>query len=563
MSTKLSIIDTFENSTKKPIVFLVLIGLAGLLLRLQYFPYDIPLLGDSQGYFWYAIDMSILNQLPYGHSVVNNGWPSFLSIIFQLMDSNNFLDYHNMQRFVGVVFSVATVFPVYFLCSMYFKKSYSLLGATLFIFEPRLIQNSFIGTPESMYIFLMALLLFLFLSSNFKKIYLAFGIVALLAITRYEGLLMIIPLSVVFFIRFRRQKKDLIKYIICISIFILILMPVAFLRNETMGQDGLISHVSAGPMVYASAIQENSSALGDFLYLGSINLIKYLGWAQIPSFLIFIPLGIILIFKSIDYKKITIILSILIMLIPAFYGYSRELQEMKYLYVLYPVFCVLACFTFKLLVEKFHRKNLIFCMIVGGIILSSMVYVEWKSMDREHYLEAYEILTELAQKEMKINKELGKYGEELGFLHWTRLHDVDEFPILKKEIPSSKVTTAKQGEAESTRGWNEQLKQWNPDIDELELDESIEYHNILIDNLGDFFQVLKKQKMTHLILDKFNSSKLINDELRLHLIDMFNHENKYPFLVKEYDSKENGFNYHIKLFKIDYKMLEEFYQKGV
>ena len=124
MSTKLSIIDTFENSTKKPIVFLVLIVLAGLFLRLVYFPYDVPLFNDSQGYFWYAIDMSILNQLPYGHSVVNNGWPSFLSIIFQLMDSNNFLDYHNMQRFVTVIFSVATVFPVYFLCSMYFKKSY-------------------------------------------------------------------------------------------------------------------------------------------------------------------------------------------------------------------------------------------------------------------------------------------------------------------------------------------------------------------------------------------------------------------------------------------------------
>ena len=156
---------------------------------------------------------------------------------FPSNDSNNFLDYHNMQRFVGVVFSVATIFPVYFLCSMYFKKSYSLLGATLFIFEPRLIQNSFIGTPESMYIFLMATLLCLFLSHNFKKIYLAFGIVALLALARYEGLLMIIPISAVFFIRFRRQKKDLIKYAICISIFILILVSMAYLRNETMGQD--------------------------------------------------------------------------------------------------------------------------------------------------------------------------------------------------------------------------------------------------------------------------------------------------------------------------------------
>jgi len=97
-----------------------------------------------------------------------------------------------------------------------------------------------------MYIFLIALLLFLFLSNNFKKIYLAFAVVALLATVRYEGLLMIIPISIVFFIRFRKQKKDLIKYIICISIVILILFPVAYLRNETIGQDGLsvISHMA-------------------------------------------------------------------------------------------------------------------------------------------------------------------------------------------------------------------------------------------------------------------------------------------------------------------------------
>ena len=543
MSTKLNIVNTFENSTKKPIVFLVLIALAGLLLRLQYFPYDVPLFNDSQGYFWYAIDMSILNQLPPGHSIVNNGWPSFLSLIFQQMDSNNFLDYHNMQRFIGVIFSVATIFPVYLLCSRYFKKTYSLLGATLFIFEPRLIQNSFIGTPESMYIFLMALLLFLFLSTNFKKIYLAFAIVALLTFVRYEGLLMIIPLSVVFFIRFRKQKKDLIKYIICMSIFILILVPMAYLKNETAGQDGFVSHITAGPMYYQAAIQENTSTLADFLYLGGINLIKYLGWAQIPSFIIFVPLGIILIFKSIDYKKIIIILSILIMLIPAFYGYSREFQEMKYLYVLYPIFCVLACFTFKLLVEKFNRKNLIFCMIIGGIILSSVIFVEWKSMDKEHYLETYEILTELSQKEMNVNQEFGTYGGEITYFHWMRLHDVDVFPILKKELPQSKITYTLRTQLYGEDVMRDQKAQ--------------EYHNIEINNLRDYFQVLEKQKITHLILDQVVIGQLINDELRLHLRDIFSHENKYPFLVKEYDSKENGFNYHVKLFKIDYDLYND------
>ena len=71
---------------------------------------------------------------------------------------------------------------------------------------------------------------------------------------------MIIPISIVFFIRFRRQKKDLIKYIICISIFILILIPVAYLRNEASGsdilQDGFISHISAGPTYYQGIIQD-------------------------------------------------------------------------------------------------------------------------------------------------------------------------------------------------------------------------------------------------------------------------------------------------------------------
>jgi len=543
LSTKLNIINTFENSTKKSIVFLVLIGFAGLFIRLIYFPYDVPLFNDSQGYFWYAIDASILYQLPLGHSIVNNGWPLFLSIIFQLMDSNNFLDYQNMQRFVGVAFSVATIFPVYFLCSRYFKKSYSLLGAALFVFEPRLIQNSFAGTPESMYVFLMALLLFLFLSNNFKKIYLAFAITGLLAMIRYEGLLMIIPISVVFFIRFRKQKKDLIKFIICISIFILILAPMAYLKNETMGQDGFVSHISVG-----MDIQSPIWTPADLLNPGSINLIKYVGWAQIPSFIIFVPLGIIFIFKSLDYKKITIILSIFIMLIPAFYGYSRGYEEIKYIYVLYPIFCVLGCFTFKIFLEKFHKRNLIFCVIIGGIILSSAFFVEWKSTDNEHYLEAYEILTEIGQKEMKINKEFGGDGE-FTYFSWIRLHDVDEFPILQKDVPSNEITFAK-------RFGMGIMNPNSPEIDAM-IEEATEYHNPEITSLRDYFQILEKQKITHLLLDEITSTPLINDELRHNLKDIFNHENDYPFLVKEYDSKENGFNYHVKLFKIDYDLYNE------
>ena len=561
---KLDVIEILDNSKKARILFLIALGISALGIRFYFFPYDVPLFNDAQGYFWYAIDMSILNQMPPWYSIVNNGWPSFLSIIFQLIDSDNFLDYHNVQRFVGVLFSVATIMPVYVLCSRYFKKSYSLLGVALFAFEPRLIQNSFLGTPESMYVFLMASLLCLFLASNFKKIYLAFGIVALLSLTRFEGLLMIIPVSLVFFIRFRKQKKDLMKFIICISIFILILMPIASLKNEISGQDGLISHISAGPMYYQATIQENSSTLVDYLYLGSSNLIKYIGWAQIPSFIIFIPLGLIFIFKGIDYKKITIIVSILVMLAPAFYGYSRELSEMKYLYVLYPTFCVLACFSFKIFLEKIHRKNLIFSIIIGGIILSSIIFVQWKAIDDEHYRETYQILTDIGQKEMKINKEFGIYGGEFLFLHWVTVGEVEKFPFLRNELPVSKITYPPHQHffmriTDPTESDVDELvvlgKQWQ--VGDAKIKESAEYHNLEIDNLGDYFQVLEKQKITYLILDKYNDARMISGELKNHLRDMFNHEGNYPFLIKEYDSKENGFNYHVKLFKIDYDLYNE------
>ena len=81
-------------------------------------------------------------------------------------------------------------------------------------------------------------------------------------------------------------------------------------------------------------------------------------------------------------------------------------------------------------------------------------------------------------------------------------------------------------------------------------------------NLRDYFQFLEKQKVTHLILDKYSNAQL-QHELGLNLLDIFNHENKYPFLIKEYDSKENGFNYHLKLFKIDYDLYDEWINEEI
>ena len=536
-----NILSKLDDSRRNQIIFLGLLVVTALAIRLYNFPLDVPFFGDSQGYFWYAIDMSILKEFPPGYPVVNNGWPTLLSFFFQLTNSNNFLDFQNLQRVIGVIFSVSTIIPIYFLCSKFFKKSYALLGTSLFVFEPRIILNSLIGTPEAAYIFLISLSLVLFLSNNFKKIYVSFLILGLISLFRYEGVLLIIPFSLIFLVRFRKEKKDMIKYVFCIAIFVLVLIPITFVFNNDTDQNGIVSHISAGPTYYQASIAQNNFTLSEFLMTGSSNLVKFLAWVHLPTFLIFTPLGIILIFKKFNANKMIIVAVMITMLIPAFYAYSRDFSETKYLFALYPSFCFLSCYTFKIFFEKTHKKNLIFIIIIVGLILSSLIFIQWKSMDNEHFRETYQIIEQISDKEITINSDFGTHGGEFVYFHWTRLNNINDFPILKDNLPAANISYNKQVIIEDgTRMHN------------FQYDDKLN-----ITNLKDYLKLLEKQDVTHLLVDKGNISVLINDDLRNELREVFYNETNYPFLIKEYDSKENGFKYHVKLFKIQYESIEE------
>ena len=58
--------------------------------------------------------------------------------------------------------------------------------------------------------------------------------------------------------------------------------------------------------------------------------------------------------------------------------------------------------------------------------------------------------------------------------------------------------------------------------------------------------------MSHLVIDENQSRP---DFLK----DVFYNEEKYPFLKIEFDSKEKGFQYHVKAFKIDFDIYKKFY----
>ena len=316
--------------------FLGLIIILGLVLRFYYFPYDIPLSLDSLSYFSYAFEISHTGKFPIDFVLMNNGWPTFLSIFVSLFKFENFIEYMELDRGVSIVISVITVIPIYYLCRNFFSRVYSLVGASLFILEPRVIFNSILGITEPLYVLLGTLSLVLFFSGK-KMIYCSFGVLALLSLVRFEGLLFIIPISVMYFIKFRKDEKKILKFLLCLFIFVLILTPMVLIRLDTMGTDGFVSnyftrindintHIIQGipsdnPELSLMDRKFLQQGLPEFLITAFSGMFFSLGLIQFPIYMLFLPFGIFFIlrsskFRNKNYKHITLMLFFIFALLP-------------------------------------------------------------------------------------------------------------------------------------------------------------------------------------------------------------------------------------------------------
>ena len=513
-------------------VILGVIGTAGILVRLYYFPFELPITHDAQHFFWYAIDMTLLGNIPPGYNFPNTGWPSFLSIFFSLSNSNYILDYMSIQRYLTVIISVATIFPVYLLCRKFVSIPYSLIGGMLFVFSPRLILDSLEGGDVTLFFCLGAISLCLFLSDKKRFVYTSFVIAALFAIVRYEGLLLIIPLLIMFFIRFRKEKSVIPKMCILLIIFVLILLPVAYMHSEATkniqgylitgkGHDSFLSHGIIQPTLYLQNTVNNEgfSELSSILSKGGYNLIQYFGWVMLPLFIFFVPAGFLFALKERDYKKTTIILFIICFLIPAFYAYSRGIQDTKYLYVLYPIFSILSILTIYKIQNKLKKPILIGLAVIVLILTGSIGFVHEKS-NLEHDYESLEIAKEISDIANGVNK----YYPESKYLIFLPLLNNDEFPVtVNKDIKE--------------RG-----------IKQFEVDK----HN----SLEEFIQAERNNELTHIVVD--------GNKSRISFLKEIFYDEKIPqYLKKELDTLELGFNYHVKVYKINYKIFDSVIEKKI
>ena len=173
------------------------------------------------------------------------------------------------------------------------------------------------------------------------------------------------------------------------------------------------------------------------------------------------------------------------------------------------MFSLISVLTIKNVVEKFGNKKIILVGTLLAIVITSVFFLDWK-IDNQHERESVKIAKEITKRTNVIND----YHPESVYLRTDGFDDYQEHSG-KRTIIHNKVTTLFAERFNS-------------------LDEFLEYG--------------KNQGLEYLIVD--------NHENRPHfLIDVFNNEKNYPYLIKDFDSDDIGLKYHVKIFKINYDLI--------
>ena len=531
----------YINSKKNIILYLVLILTFGLGLRFYYFPYDVPIVTDGFFSFVYAMQTVFDSSLPIGYTTTNSGWSNFLSLFFIFSDTSDPLHLMDIQRTLSIILSTITVIPAFFIFRRFVGVRWALFGSFLLSVEPWLLLISLEGINYSLYFFLFILTISLFLKKTNVSLLLSFACIACATLVRYEGLLLLIPLSIMYFLKFK-DKKSIIRFLGMIFIFMIILMPVAALRIQATenicyesffgvicGEDGIFEKVLSGPYFIEKYFISESPVLGDpahekidkpmfdhFIFISINNFVKFLGYSTIPFFAFFILFSLGLIIKNrtfwkFDWDKKMILLTAGIMLLPAIYAYGRGIEEVRYVLVAIPLICILSIYWTNIISEKISRDKKIIVILVILVLISSVIFIEFNKrdsvLDRESYL--------ISEKIIGITDVTNTFNKN-GYIKTAVL----------------------------TSNW--------PDL--LEPDESGKlihmFHKILSEDFDD---------MEHLITESRKDGLqyiVIDEDTRL-FADFRKNPSEYPYLDKVFDSDDYDFINHFRIYKINYSIFDK------
>jgi len=497
--------NQFFRKITKYTIFLSIIFICTLITKLILFPSQLPVNFDAISYFMYSSDIFLTGQLPGEWSPANNGWPIVVGGFFVLFNSDNVMELMQIQKLLSIVISAIIIFPVYFLCKIFVSRKIAIVGTILIALEPRLMINSFLGLTDPLYLLLITTSLALFLQKNRQLIYLSFVVVGLATLVRGEGITLFLVLSIIFFIRFRQERLRVIpRYMIILGLFLLVILPMSAYGIDVNGVDGIFMRsISSGGDIISNINEPDSQ---NELSLRIQIFIKNLFWIMIPNFIIFIPIGIFLIFRQITVEKLTIILSLIILTIPSFYAYLNGILETRYFFILLPIFVVLSTMSVDSIFKKLRNNNVIIITIIIAILSVSVIFYDYQKPNEDFQRESFEITKEVYSIiDMRNTRGMDGYFRIYGMM--------EQWPMKYTEM-----STGGKGIGQTST----------------------------YDSLEDYIDNSRMRGLTHIITDEKR------DRIPF-LSEIFYEKVQKQYLKQVYDSKENGFNYHVKVFEIDYK----------
>ena len=301
-------------------------------------------------------------------------------------------------------------------------------------------------------------------------------------------------------------------------IFCVFVIPVSLWEQEVNGNDAIFSRVGEG-LVEISGGKSNEESSRVFTAIE--NFPKYFGWSLIPIFLLFLPIGTWLLLKNWNSKSLVIMIIGFFLILPMLYAYSFPLRDIRYVSFLFPVLVVVSLFGIQYLDTFTNKKKIFVSILVISLVVSSIGYLEWKVIKPQEENNQFKIAQILAKSAKGVNS-----------------YYPQEKLLISAEIPSkwSDLEMIIKNDESKT------AKQFSVDRKIIVFDVK-EYNSLekFIKNSG--------EQLTHLVVDN-------NEERPDFLKELFIEEEKYTYLKKIYDSNDDGFNYHVKVFKIDYSKIE-------
>ncbi|MBC8399323.1 MAG: hypothetical protein H8E16_19805 [Flavobacteriales bacterium] len=541
---------TAITSNRQIIFGLICIVTFGLSIRFFYFPSDTPIVVDGYISFVYAIKTVFDGSLPIGYSTTNSGWSYLLSSIFIFLEKSDPLQLMDIQRSVSIGLASITAVPIFFILRKFTNVRWALFGSFLIVIEPRLVLISIEGVNYPLFFFLFVLSVALFLKKTNLSLVISFSCIAFLALVRYEGILLLIPFCIMYFVRFR-NKRSFYRFLAIILVMSIILVPIGILRMEATqgkcieyifgtvcGQDGITNNVLVGPRsfyqfmllnenVSKSTLETEASTAG-FLQenygTNQINFInaleesfsrlgKFITISLIPIFGLFILFNMITRIRNkirLGFDSKFILFCSIIMLFPALYAYARGIDEIRYVLFLIPLFCIMST-SWNKSISKRISKNHIMILLVISIIVISILFIEMNKRDSMHDKESFLV----SKNVVELTDVINRFHQD-GYIKTAVLvHDWPQLPEVNKD---GKVIHR--------------------------------FQKVSLGNFEDIQELItnaRENGLEYVVIDK--------DNISFENID--NYSTRYTYLDKIFDSKELDFKNEFSIYKINYKLFDK------